>query len=207
MHSLLRPSFDAEDEIRLLDAVESLLDSEVGNLESAISALGERMELERQESEARSAQTDSAQALAGRRLDGVYASVDSVRGTLHSHRQLLDSLVVLAQAAPAIDATARSVESQPTFADDDEARRIINAEWPPELRNVRAEAMVVVVRLLVREDGTPLFPVVARSSGFAALDSAALRALPKIRWTPAKSFSGLPMSVWVTKPIRFEPGG
>jgi protein TonB len=73
--------------------------------------------------------------------------------------------------------------------------------YPPALLAARIEGQVVL-RLSVAADGTVVEVVVERSSGYVAMDEAALTAVRKWRFHPAQRF-GMPVAVQVRKPLRF----
>lgn len=83
-------------------------------------------------------------------------------------------------------------------------------EYPPALFD-QAIGGTVVLRLFVTEAGAvvPDSTRVQESSGYPALDSAALAAAPKLRYAPATR-NGVPVAAPFTQPIIFrapERGG
>lgn len=73
--------------------------------------------------------------------------------------------------------------------------------YPPPLLAARIEGQVVL-QLSVAADGTVVEAIVERTSGYAAMDEAALAAVQKWKFRPARRF-GLPVAVQVRKPLRF----
>ncbi len=71
----------------------------------------------------------------------------------------------------------------------------------PRLR-VEAAQGLVVLRVLVRRDGSVAQAEVMRSSGVPALDAAALRSAATWNFTPATR-DGTPIEAWVLIPVRF----
>ncbi|HXF82769.1 MAG TPA: energy transducer TonB [bacterium] len=71
----------------------------------------------------------------------------------------------------------------------------------PEIRLSAAQGRVVL-KVLVRTDGTVAEVHIEMSSGHAALDDAALRAAYGWRFEPAAR-DGQPIEAWVLIPVRF----
>ena len=95
---------------------------------------------------------------------------------------------------------------------DEEAPVAVNAEpavqYPPELYGRRVEGDVVL-RLFVDSLGrvSPESTRVSESSGFAALDSAAVRGVPLLRYSPGRRH-GLPVPMAFLQTVEFRhPGG
>lgn len=88
---------------------------------------------------------------------------------------------------------------------------VINAEspvsYPPDLYQQQVEG-TVVLRLHVDEAGTltPDSTKVAESSGYAGLDSAALRAVPAMRFAPARR-GGQAVATTFLLPVHFRRQG
>lgn len=79
---------------------------------------------------------------------------------------------------------------------------VVSPLYPPRCRRLGIEG-VVRVRVLVGERGRPLEVVVGRSSGDPSLDEAALDAVRKWRFEPAKR-DGTPIRAWAIVPIEFR---
>jgi TonB family protein len=73
---------------------------------------------------------------------------------------------------------------------------------PPRCRRLGIEG-IVRVRVLVGEHGRPLEVLVGHSSGDASLDDAALDAVRRWRFEPARR-DGAPVRVWAIVPIEFR---
>lgn len=71
----------------------------------------------------------------------------------------------------------------------------------PEIRTVVAQGRVVL-RILVRADGTVGDVDVAESSGHSVLDASAIQASSRWRFQPATR-DGEPIEAWVLVPVRF----
>ncbi|HEX9730197.1 MAG TPA: TonB family protein [Gemmatimonadales bacterium] len=94
---------------------------------------------------------------------------------------------------------------------------VINAEapvrYPPELFLQKAQG-TVVLRLFVDESGMLIADStrIAEGSGHSALDSAALAAVPDMRFAPARR-EGVPVATAFLQPVHFRhpegaaPGG
>jgi protein TonB len=74
--------------------------------------------------------------------------------------------------------------------------------YPPRCRRLGIEG-TVRVRVLVGERGRPLEVLVGHSSGDASLDDAALDAVRRWRFEPARR-DGTPIRVWAIVPIEFR---
>jgi protein TonB len=92
-----------------------------------------------------------------------------------------------------------------------EAPVVVNAEspvsYPPDLYQQQVEG-TVVLRLHIDENGTltPDSTRVAESSGYAGLDSAALRAVPEMRFAPAQR-GGQAVATTFLLPVHFRRQG
>ncbi|HXG43455.1 MAG TPA: energy transducer TonB [Gemmatimonadales bacterium] len=77
-------------------------------------------------------------------------------------------------------------------------------DYPPVLYAQGIEGKVVL-RLFVTESGTLVADStrVAESSGYPALDSAALRAAPRFRFVPARR-NGTPVAALFLQPVHFR---
>ena len=73
----------------------------------------------------------------------------------------------------------------------------------PEIARRRGEQGSVLLRVSVSPDGSPLEVTVAKSSGFAALDSAAVSAVERWRFVPATR-AGAPIAATAEVPVRFR---
>ena len=90
----------------------------------------------------------------------------------------------------------------PELRNRDEAARAIRASYPEMLRNAGIGG-TVLLWLLIDEEGRVLRTEVKESSGHAALDDAALRAAPKMRFSPALNMDRK-VKVWVQIPVEFH---
>lgn len=84
--------------------------------------------------------------------------------------------------------------------------RVVSAmqpKYPSSARSAGIEG-VVGVKMLVNASGKVTEAIVARSSGNAALDEAAVAAVYKWRFTPAKDKFGQKAPCYVTQGIRFD---
>jgi len=132
-------------------------------------------------------------------------------------RSLLLTLVMLAGACTAqSDGTMDLPAGQAggSVARGDEAPVPLDAESPVEYPPALFDQGIggtVVLRLFVTTDGAvvPDSSRIQESSGYPALDSAALAAAPKLRYAPATR-NGTPVAAPFTQPIVFrapERGG
>lgn len=99
------------------------------------------------------------------------------------------------------DATSSTVRrDEPPVALDPETP----VRYPPALFQQRISG-TVLLRLYVDEVGkvTPESTKVQESSGYPALDSAALAAVPKLHYAPALR-NGVPLATLFTQPIHFR---
>lgn len=106
-------------------------------------------------------------------------------------------------------ATVQESASRPTTsAPDREAPVAVNGDapiqYPPRLYEQRVEGDVVL-RLFVDSEGrlAPESSRVAESSGYPALDSAALAGAQKLRFAPARR-RGIPIAAAFLQPIEFR---
>lgn len=104
--------------------------------------------------------------------------------------------------------------SQPTFTPYEVAPEMLNrgevsdvleAEYPRTYRDVGIGGSVVV-HFFINEEGAVQNALVARSSGFASFDEAALRVAEVARFSPAFNRSQA-VPVWIQIPITFVPRG
>jgi protein TonB len=77
-------------------------------------------------------------------------------------------------------------------------------EYPPALFEQGIEG-TVVLRLFTNEQGTVVNDStrVAESSGYPALDSAAVKAVPRLRFAPARA-NGTPVAAAFLQPVHFR---
>ena len=93
------------------------------------------------------------------------------------------------------------VDVRPAFVDAAEVTRMVEAHYPPALKDGGVGGKVVV-RLLVDVQGHPRLARVHESAGNAELDSAAMRVAAAARLTPAR-WAGGPYPVWLELPVSF----
>lgn len=75
-------------------------------------------------------------------------------------------------------------------------------EYPAEARRLKQQG-VVVLAVVVSAQGRPTSVKLSRSSGFAALDKAALDAVSRWSFEPAQT-AGIPVASHVDVPVRFS---
>ena len=100
--------------------------------------------------------------------------------------------------------TVRFVEhtAQPRLLNADRLSRAIEEEYPRTLREAGVGGRTVV-HILVSEEGRVQEQVVKESSGNAALDNAALRAIRVARFAPAIN-RDRSVELWIEMPITFR---
>lgn len=106
-------------------------------------------------------------------------------------------------SGPAPSAGSAPAEEPPVAVNADPA-----VQYPPDLYDRRVEGDVVL-RLFVDSSGrlSPESTRVSESSGFAALDSAAVRGASRLRYAPARRH-GLPVATAFLQTVEFRhPGG
>ena len=106
-------------------------------------------------------------------------------------------------SGPAPSAGSAPAEEPPVAVNAEPA-----VQYPPDLYDRRVEGDVVL-RLFVDSSGrlTPESTRVSESSGFAALDSAAVRGASRLRYAPARRH-GLPVATAFLQTVEFRhPGG
>lgn len=106
-------------------------------------------------------------------------------------------------SGPAPSAGSPPAEEPPVAVNADPA-----VQYPPDLYDRRVEGDVVL-RLFVDSSGrlSPESTRVSESSGFAALDSAAVRGASRLRYAPARRH-GLPVATAFLQTVEFRhPGG
>jgi protein TonB len=106
-----------------------------------------------------------------------------------------------ASLAGSKDAAGHGAASGPVSS---EARYLSNPrpDYPEEARQMRQQG-VVLVNVEVDADGRAGEVSVSRSSGYPQLDEAAVRAVRRWRFEPARA-GGLPVSSRVEVPVRFS---
>lgn len=90
----------------------------------------------------------------------------------------------------------------PRLLNTDRLLRSIEEEYPRTLREAGVGG-TTVVQFLVSEEGRVQEQVVKESSGNAALDNAALRAIRVARFSPARN-RGRTVALWIEMPITFR---
>ena len=93
----------------------------------------------------------------------------------------------------------------PRRTNDQEVVRAMEREYPPLLRDAGIGG-TVNVWFFIDEEGVVRNQRIQRSSGHGALDDAALRVAPVVRFTPALN-QGEAVPAWVAFPITFGTGG
>jgi protein TonB len=88
------------------------------------------------------------------------------------------------------------VDSPPRIA------KIVKPSYPPLALQARIGG-IVVLRVLVSEQGTPLQIEVTRRVGYGMTD-AAVEAVRRWTFVPARK-AGVPVRTWMVIPIPFEP--
>ncbi len=77
-----------------------------------------------------------------------------------------------------------------------------NVVYPALARKAGVQGLVQI-RVLVSEEGIPIDMQVLRSLGSSGCDEAAMSAIGKVRFLPAKQ-RGRPVKFWMSIPIRFQ---
>ncbi|HEX9107273.1 MAG TPA: TonB family protein, partial [Longimicrobiales bacterium] len=112
---------------------------------------------------------------------------------------------------PGVAPTPEEIRRGPTFtpftvmpelANREEVRAALVKEYPPELK-AAGKGGTVMTWALVGENGAVEQSLVKKSSDDARLDSAAVRVVRSMRFTPAQN-AGKPALVWVMLPIIFR---
>jgi len=112
---------------------------------------------------------------------------------------------------PPTETTTTDISEAPTFTpftvkpgvkNRDELSRAMEREYPPLLRDAGIGG-TVVVHFFIDEEGVVQNALVAESSGHKALDEAALKVAPIIRFTPALNRDKR-VAVWIQLPITFN---
>jgi len=109
---------------------------------------------------------------------------------------------------PATTTETRSGPAGEAFSEPVFAAAYLNNPPPPYplVARRRGIAGVVMLRAEVSPDGRCLQAKVAKSSGYGPLDEAALEAVKKWRFVPAKK-GGQAVSAWVEIPVNFKLEG
>jgi len=94
------------------------------------------------------------------------------------------------------------LSTMPALLNAEEVRRALSASYPPILRDhgIGGRALVWV---LLGENGRVVRAQLKESSGHAALDDAALKIAPTMRFSPAMNRDQI-VKVWVAVPIVFS---
>ncbi|MEX2611133.1 MAG: M56 family metallopeptidase, partial [Gemmatimonadota bacterium] len=90
----------------------------------------------------------------------------------------------------------------PRMANPEEVEKLIETSYPPMLLNAGMGGQVDV-SLYVGRDGRVEQMQLKKSSGYEALDKAAMKVAGGIRFEPAEK-DGEPVAAWVSLPIRFD---
>lgn len=107
--------------------------------------------------------------------------------------------------APAVYAPVYTpFTSPPELQNREEVRGALVTEYPRTFKDA-GQGGTTIVWLYVDECGKVAGARVKNSSGFEALDEAALRVAGKMRWSPARN-RDLVVRVWVAVPIIFHTG-
>lgn len=80
--------------------------------------------------------------------------------------------------------------------------KLVKPEYPEMARRAGVEGLVIL-HLLIDVDGSVIRVKVAKPSGEAGFEEAAVEAAWKCKFTPGKQ-NGRPVRVWVSLPFRFE---
>jgi len=109
------------------------------------------------------------------------------------------------QRAPSVTAQPHSpIGAKPAetgVAQAAEPREEVSPEYPPASIR-RGEQGLVLLGVQVRASGRPAGAWILKSSGYDRLDQAALEAVRRARFRPARR-NGCPVTSWVTVPVRF----
>ncbi|HOD66441.1 MAG TPA: energy transducer TonB [candidate division Zixibacteria bacterium] len=130
---------------------------------------------------------------------------------------LICSCVLLLVAAPLVCTPVGAADEEPAdslsaptpddFVAVDRMPEVIHSEqpvYPPEAREKGIEGSLYI-RALIDTAGVPSRVKVQKSSGIPALDSSAVDAAGKNRYTPAV-YEGKPVSVWISYKVVFALG-
>lgn len=92
-------------------------------------------------------------------------------------------------------------DAPPSLTNGPEIARFLQTLYPPNLKNVGIGGRVILW-VWVSKSGMVTEVVVKKSSGYAALDAAAVRVCFQFRLRPARHH-GRPIGVWIAQPISF----
>jgi len=104
-------------------------------------------------------------------------------------------------AAPEVEPAAPPM--RPKMLDRARAQALLEEAYPPRLQRAGIGGELWL-RAWVDMRGMASMASVARSSGVADLDDAALEVAPLLRFEPATQ-NGSPVATWIEFPVRFEP--
>ena len=92
---------------------------------------------------------------------------------------------------------------RPELTNSQEVQRLLMSEYPPLLRDAGIGGSPIVW-FFTDETGRVTKTRLSKSSGYEALDVAALRVGQRMLFTPAEN-RGVPVAVWVEIPLVFSP--
>lgn len=115
------------------------------------------------------------------------------------------STIVIAPTSPAAAAPAPAVPTAPARTRASEANYAASNRLPPypRLSQINNEEGTVLLRVLVRADGTAGNIEIKKSSGYPLLDKSASTTVQTWRFTPA-TVNGKPVDEWYEVPIPFK---
>jgi protein TonB len=126
--------------------------------------------------------------------------------TLPRHRVQSESRTAAPHSAPGAAAALAGAASRGATGGPLSSRASYRSnpkpDYPPEARRQRQEG-VVLISVEVDADGRPVEVSLARSSGFPLLDEAAVQAVRRWTFEPARA-GGLAVSSHVEVPVRFS---
>jgi periplasmic protein TonB len=93
------------------------------------------------------------------------------------------------------------MDVKPKLLNQSDVERLVSRNYPPLMRDAGITGKTTVW-IRVGEDGKPTSWLVKKGSGYDALDSAAVRVAPDLRFTPAQNL-GRSIPVWITLDIVF----
>jgi protein TonB len=93
-------------------------------------------------------------------------------------------------------------DTPPRLLNREEVRKLLQRDYPSDLREARIEGSVVIWAF-IDTDGRVVKAQVQQSSGYAAMDRAALDVARNMQFSPAKN-RDKPTAVWVQQAIRFK---
>lgn len=130
--------------------------------------------------------------------------VKSVTQDENATRRALDKPVTTAPPSVSQSSVAAGVDSAPTIDADYKAAYLNNPKpsYPSAAFKMRIEG-TVILKALVKPDGSCGEVLLSRSSGNDLLDKSAMDAVALWKFTPAKS-QGREISQWVSIPITFS---